>query len=119
MNWSGMMLLAGLTLSAATHPDRWLPVWEDGDDYQEHLDTESIERRGEKVTVWTRQTFVRDKGTAWQEIEFDCARITDTILAYVRDDSNIVTHNVVRPHRGPLEIAPGSTAERMFNILCR
>jgi hypothetical protein len=113
------MFLTGLALSAAVQPNRWVHVGGSANSYEEHLDAESLKRSGEKVTVWTRRDFVLDQGTAWHEFEFDCSARTATILAYIRDDGSTVSHNVVRPHRGPALIAPGSVEENIFAIACR
>ena len=112
-------LLAGLALSAAGQPDRWLPVGGSAGSDKEFLDQESLKRSGDKVTVWTRRDFALDQGTAWHEIEFDCSARTQTILAYIRDDGRTISHNVARPHRESASIAPGSAAERLFDIACR
>lgn len=119
MSRSVAMLLAGLALSAADQPDRWVPVGGSADSHEEFLDRESLNRSGDKVTVWTRREFAVDEGTAWHEIEFDCAARTETILAYIRDDGRTTSHNVARPHRESASIVPGSVAERIFDIACR
>ena len=113
------MLLAALALATVIPPDRWVHVGGSTDLYEEYLDTESVRRSGDKVTLWTRRDFVRDQGTAWNEIEFDCSARTETILAWVRDDNGTVSHNVVRPHREAAPIPRGSVEERIFNIACR
>jgi hypothetical protein len=119
MNGQGGMLLAGLALSTAIHPDRWVHVGGSTGSYEEYLDRESVNRNGDKVTVWTRRDFVLNQGTAWHEVELDCSTRTETILSYVRDDGGTISHNVVRPHRDSAPIAPQSVAERIFNIACR
>jgi hypothetical protein len=86
---------------------------------REYLDKEGVARSGDKVTLWTRRDLARGQGTAWNEIEFDCSARTDTILAWVRDERGTVSHNVVRPPRGPAPIPPKSVAERIFDIACR
>jgi hypothetical protein len=113
------MLLIALTIATTAQPGRWVHVGGNGDLYQEYLDKESVNRSGDKVTLWTRRDHGRDQGTAWNEIEFDCLAKTETILAYIRDDRGIVTHNVVRPHRAAAPIPPGSVEEKIFNIACR
>lgn len=112
------MILTALALSTAIQPDRWVHVGGSTNLYEEYLDKESVSRSGDKVTLWTRRDFVRDQGTAWHEIEFDCSKRTETILAYVRDDRGTISHNVVRPHREALLIPPKSVEERIFNIAC-
>lgn len=119
MNSGAGILLAALALSAANEPDRWVHVGGSDSSYEEYLDRDSVNRSGDKVTLWTRRDFARGQGTAWHEIEFDCSARTETILAFVRDDRGTVSHNVVRPHRGPSPIAAGSVEERIFNIACR
>ena len=119
MNPQGGMVLAGLALSALTQPDRWIPVGDGANAHQEYIDTNSVQRSGDKVTVWTRRDFVSGQNTLWHEIEFDCSARTETILAYVRDDRGTVSHNVVRPHRAASAIVPGSVGENIFTIACR
>ena len=113
------MFLTALALAAVNQPDRWVHVGGRADLYEEYVDTESVRRTGAKVTLWTRRDFKRDQGNAWNEIEFDCAARTETILAYVRDDRGTISHNVVRPHRAASPVPPGSLEERIFNIACR
>lgn len=112
------MILTALVLSTAIQLDRWVHVGGSTNLYEEYLDKESVSRSGDKVTLWTRRDFVRDQGTAWHEIEFDCSKRTETILAYVRDDRGTISHNVVRPHREAILIPPKSVEERIFNIAC-
>lgn len=119
MNGQGGMFLVGLALSALTEPDRWVPVGRSANAYEEYLDTNSVKRSGDKVTVWTRRDFVSGQSTLWHEIEFDCRARTETIVAYVRDDGGTVSHNAVRPHRAASAIVPGSVEERIFGIACR
>ena len=114
-----VMVLAGLALTAAIQPDRWVAVGDSAGSHAEYLDMESLERSGVKVSLWTRRDYAGGQGSAWHEIELDCAARTETILAYVRDDGRSVSHNVVRPHRDAVPIAPGSVAERVFAIACR
>ena len=113
------MFLTALALSTAVQPDRWVHVGGSPNVYEEYLDKESVTRSGDKVTLWTRRDFARDQGTAWNELELDCSARTETILAWVRDDRGTVSHNVVRPHRGPAPIPPKSVEERIFNLACR
>ena len=113
------MFLTALALSTMIQPDRWIHVGGSTDLYEEYLDNESIRRSGDKVTVGTRRDFVRDQGTAWNEIEVDCSKRTDTILAYIRDDGRAISHNVVRPHRKSSPIQPESVEERIFKVACR
>lgn len=113
------MFLTALALLAAIQADRWIPVGGSPGRYEDYLDKESVRRSGDKVTLWTRRNLARGEGTAWNEIELDCAARTDTILAWVRDDRGTVSHNVDRPHRGPVPIPPGSVEERIFEIACR
>ena len=113
------MFLAGLALSGAIEPDRWLQVGGSANSYEEYLDRESVKRSGDKVSLWTRRDFVRDQGTAWHEIEFDCSTRTETILAFIRDDRGTISHNVFRPHRESAPVRPGTVEERIFNIACR
>jgi hypothetical protein len=113
------MFLTGLALSAVTPADRWIHVGGSANSYEEYLDTESLTRSGDKVTVWTRRDFARDQGTAWHELEFDCSMRTGTILAYIRDDGGTISHNIVRPHREASPIAPKSVEETIFKLACR
>jgi hypothetical protein len=113
------MFLTALALSAAIQADRWIHVGRSPDGHEEYLDKESVRRSGDKVHLWTRRDLAGGQGTAWNEIELDCAARTDTILAWVRDDRGTVSHNVERPHRGPAPIPPNSVAERIFEIACR
>ncbi len=112
------MFLTALALFTAAQPERWVHVG-GTDVYKEYLDTQSIARSGGKATLWTRRDFVQGRGTAWNEIEFDCSTRTETILAYVRDDGKSISHNLVRPHRESAPVAPGSVEERIFKMACR
>lgn len=112
------MLLTALALSALIQTDRWVHVGGSADLYEEYLDKESVSRNGTKVILWTRRDFARDQGTAWNEIELDCSARTETILAWVRDERGVVSHNVVRPHRAAAPIRAKSVEEGIFNIAC-
>ena len=113
------MLLTALALSAAVQPDRWVHVGGRANLYEEYLDKESVKRSGVKVSLWTRRDFVREKVTVWHELEFDCSKRRETILAYIRDDAGTVSHNVKRPHRESAPIPSKSVEERIFKIACR
>jgi hypothetical protein len=108
-----------LALLTAVEPERWVHVGGSAGAYEEYLDRASIKRNAKKVTLWTRRDFVQDRGTAWNEIEFDCATKRETILAYVRDDGKSISHNMVRPHRESSPVSPGSVEERIFDMVCR
>ena len=112
------MFLIALVLSMPTPPERWVHVGGSTDVYEEYLDKESIRRSGDKVTLWTRRDFHPDRGTSWNELEFDCSMKTETILAYIRDERGAVSHNVARPHREASPIPPDSVEERIFKIAC-
>ncbi len=113
------MFLIAVALSMATPPDRWVRVGGSTNLYEEYLDKGSVRRSGDKVILWTRRDLVLDQGTSWNELEFDCSKRTETILAYIRDDGETISHNVVRPHRKASPIPPRSVKERIFNIACR
>jgi hypothetical protein len=113
------MFLTLLALSAMVEPDRWVHVGGLADRYEEYLDTESVKRSGDKVTLWTRRDFASDRATLWHEIEFDCSKRMETIIAYIRDEGGAVSHNDVRPHRQASPIPPASAEERIFKIACR
>jgi hypothetical protein len=113
------MFLIAVALATVSSPDRWVHVGSSANLYEEYLDKESVRRIGDKVTLWTRRDFVRDQGTAWNELEFDCSKRTETVLAYIRDEGGTISHNVVRPHREASPIPAKSVGERMFNIACR
>lgn len=113
------MFLMALALSAAVQPDRWLQVGRSPGVYEEYLDRQSVRRSGAKVTLWTRRDFAAGKATLWHEIEFDCSRRTETIVAYIRDDGGKVSHNGVRPHRKASPIKSRSLGERLFKLACR
>lgn len=113
------MILVALALSAVTLEDRWIHVGGRTNHYEEYVDKESIKRSGDKVTLWTRRNFVHDQGTAWNELELDCRKRTETILAYIHDDSRSISHSVDRPHREASLIPANSVEEKIFNIACR
>ena len=113
------MFLIAVALAAVTPPDRWVQVGGRTSVFEEYLDKASVERTGNKVTLWTRRDFGLGRGTSWNELEFDCSARTVTILAYVRDDAGTISHNVARPHRKASAIPPNSVEERTFNIVCR
>ena len=113
------MFLIALILSAATPADRWVHMGGGPNLHEEYVDRESIKRSGDTVTLWTRRDLALDKGTMWNELEFDCRTRTKTILAYVQDDGRSVSHSNVRPHREAAPIPPASVEERTFNIACR
>ncbi len=112
------MILTLLALSATLEPERWVHVGGSAGAYEEYVDRQSIARSGDKAVVWTRRDFARGQGTAWNEIEFDCAGRSETILAWIRDDGKGVSHNTARPFRGPIPVQPGSAQERIFNMAC-
>ncbi len=113
------MFLTALALHAAVQAERWVDVGGSEGPHREYLDTQSIKRTGEKVTLWTRRDLVQGQDTVWNELEFDCSKRTDTIVAYIRDDRGTISHNDVRPHRGPAPIRPKSARERIFKLVCR
>ena len=119
MNRAPLHVVMACALSLAMQSDRWVRVGGGNSAYQDYLDQESITRSGDKVTLWTRRDFVTQQRTAWHEMEVFCASKRDTILAYVQDDAGTVSHNIVRPHRGPAAIRPDSTEERVYEIVCR
>ena len=110
---------AGSSQASAAQADRWVHVGGIANQYEEYLDKESVRRTGDKVTLWTRRDPVLGKGTAWNELELDCSARTETILAWIRDDGGIVSHNSVRPHREALPIRSGSVEEKLFDLACR
>jgi hypothetical protein len=112
------MFLTALVLSTLAEPDRWVHVGS-GNDHAEFLDRESVRRSGDKVSLWTRRDLAGDQDTLWHEIELDCSTKTDTIIAYIRNERGMVSHNDIRPHRASAPIPPGSVQEKIFNIACR
>jgi hypothetical protein len=113
------MLLIALALSTEVSPERWVHVGGTAGEYQEYLDTESVARSGAKVTLWTRRDLAPGRATVWNELEFDCATRTGTVLAYVRDDGGTVSHNTARPHREAAPISPDSVEQKLFELVCR
>ena len=113
------MILTLLALLAAPQPDRWLHLGGSAAVHEDYLDKDSIAKKGQKVTLWTRRDLVREKATLWHEIELDCVGRTQTIVAWIRDDAGTVSHNVDRPHRAASPIAPGSVEEKLFDLTCR
>jgi hypothetical protein len=114
-----LQFVMAFALSILMPSERWVPVGDSSAAYRDYLDRESIKRNGNKVTLWTRRDYLTQQRTAWNEIEVDCLRKRDTILAYVQDDAGTVSHNIVRPHRGPTPIQPSSGGERIFYLVCR
>ena len=112
------MFLIAAFLSLVTPSDRWVHVGSTSL-HEEYVDTGSIRRSGDKVTLWTRRDFKLDQGNSWSELEFNCSKRTEAILSYIRDDRGTISHNVVRPHRAASPVPPGSVEERIFNIACR
>lgn len=113
------MILTALALTTLIQSDRWIPVGDGTNAHEEYVDKESISRSGSKVTLWTRRDFRAEQATSWKELEFDCSARTETLVAYIRDDRGVVSHNMVRPHRAAAPIPPASAEERIFNIACR
>jgi hypothetical protein len=113
---SGLVLAA--VFSTMMQFDRWVLVGGSNSAYQDYLDLESIKRSGDKATLWTRRDFVKQQRTVWHEIEVDCTSKSDTILAYIEDDSGSISHNVTRPHRGSTAIPPGSVEENIYQLVC-
>ena len=113
------MILVALLLSALTPENRWTQVGGITNHYEEYVDTESIERSGDKVTLWTRRDLAHGQGAVWYEREFDCRMRKETVQAYIKDDGRSVSHNVRRPHREASLIPVGSVEEAIFKIVCR
>ena len=113
------MFMTALVLLAVVEADRWIHVGGSGNLYEEYLDKESVRRSGDKVSLWTRRDYRGARSTSWNEIEFDCAAKKETIVAWIRDDNGVVSHNVVRPHRAAAPIPPRSVQEKIFNLVCR
>jgi hypothetical protein len=111
------MFMIAVFLSLVTPSDRWVHVGSTRL-HEEYVDTGSIRRSGDKVTLWTRRDFKLDQGNSWSELEFDCSMRTEAILSYIRDDRGTISHNVVRPHRAASRIHPRSVEERIFNLAC-
>lgn len=114
-----MMILIALTLAAAAPQERWLHVGGIPNRYEEYVDTQSVERSGDRVTLWTRRDVSDDAGTVWNELELDCRKRTETILAFVKIDGSSVSHNQVRPHRPASPIPPDSLSRKILDIACR
>ena len=106
-------------LSLAVQSGRWVTLGGGGNEYQDYLDQESVERSGNKVTLWTRRDFSSQQRILWHELEVDCSSKRSTVLAYVQDDAGIVSHNTIRPHREPTAIPPYSVEHRIFDLVCR
>jgi hypothetical protein len=119
MNQPRLQFVMACVLSMMMQSERWVPVGGSDNAYQDYLDRESLKRSGNKVTLWTRRNFVTQQRTIWHEIEVDCSSKRDTVLAYVQDDAGTISHNTVRPHRGPTAIPPNSVGARIFDRVCR
>lgn len=113
-----MIVVAGLALILAAPSERWVEIGS-GAAHRDYLDRDSIERAGDRVTLWTRRDFATERRTRWHEMEVDCSRRQDTLLAWVEDHEGSVSHNVTRPARGPAPIADGSLAARIYDAVCR
>jgi hypothetical protein len=113
------MIGAALALAIAAPADRWLAIGDATESYRDFLDRESLQRVGSKVTLWTRREVAAAQRTLWHELEIDCVRRESTILAWVQDEAGQVSHNSVRPHRGPAPIAADSLDEAIFTAVCR
>lgn len=113
-----LLALTLFLLSTAPQPDRWVHVGGRAGSHDDYVDRESIRRTGDEAIVWTRRDLLPSRGTAWQEIQFDCRARTASILSWIRDDG-AVTHNMVRPYRESGPIAAGSVEEKAFDIACR
>jgi len=113
------MFLLALAVFAAVPSERWVHVGGAAGEFEEYLDTESLSRSGGRVTLWTRRDLLPSRGTAWNELEFDCAARTATVLAYVEDLGGTISHSNVRPHRAASPIAAGSIEDAIFKLACR
>lgn len=113
-----MLALIAVALFMGAPSDRWVHVGGSVGLYEEYLDRQSVSRRGDKVTLWTRRDWALDRGTSWNELEFDCSMRTAAILAYIQDDGGTISHNVLRPHRDASPIRPDSVEERIFEMAC-
>lgn len=111
--------LMALMMSVAVPTERWVPVSGGDGTHRDHLDRQSLQRNGDKVTLWTRRDFAGQQRTLWYEIEVNCAAKSDIILAWVEDNAGAVTHNVVRPHRPSATIPPNSLGQSIFDLVCR
>jgi Surface-adhesin protein E len=112
------MFLIVLAITLAAPAERWVRIGGSANLYEEFLDKESVTRTGDKVTLWTRRDFARGGGIVWHEIEIDCARKEAAIVAFIRDDAGIVSHNDARPYKAASTISPGSVEEELFNLAC-
>lgn len=99
--------------------DRWVHVGHGTDRTEEYVDRESIERNGDKVTLWTRSESRPERSIVWKEWEFDCAKKLQSVLAYISDDQGTISHNVARPHREASPILQGSVEEMIYAKVCR
>lgn len=113
------MFLIAVAVFSVSPADRWVHVGGSASLYEEYLDKESVKRIGDKVMLWTRREYASNRGTAWNELELDCSKRTETVLAFIRDDAGTISHNVVRPHREASPIPANSVQEKIFNIACR
>lgn len=112
------MFLIALALAAASPPDRWVHLGGSTGVHDDYLDQESVRRSGTKVTLWTRRDLALGRGTAWNELELDCKARTGAVLAWVRDDGGVISHNVARPHSAAAPIEPRSAEEKVFDLVC-
>jgi hypothetical protein len=112
------MFLIAVSLLMAAPSDRWVQIGGSPNLYDEHLDTQSVRRSGDGVTLWTRRDWAGNRRTSWNELEFDCPRKRVTILAYVQIDGEAVSHSVRRPHRRASPILSDTVEQRIFDIVC-
>ena len=114
-----------LTPIAPAYAANWVYVTTDRDNTDFYYDSDTIQRSGNQVTVWTKYDHSRDKTVKMREskvlIRYGCAERTLTTLQETTYYPNGTTNTViVKPYeQEELAIPPGTVAESMLEAVCQ
>lgn len=111
--------------AAPAYAANWVYVITDTDNTGFYYDSDTIQRSGNQVTVWTKYDHSRDKTVKMREskvlIRYGCAERTLTTLQETTYYPNGTTNTViVKPYeQEEMAIPPSTVAEKMLEAVCR
>jgi carbonic anhydrase len=125
-SWISLLLLA----APAAHAAKWVNVAEGAQGHALYLDTDSLQRDGSQIQVWTRQVFTDEQRSPHTGVlyysastltRFDCVKRTIVPLTrvfYGGDGTELRRINLDQVEL-PALTTPGSLQERLLEEACR
>jgi hypothetical protein len=130
MQKSAFLLMLLLFTAGPAFAANWVQIYRDGSGGTSFIDTDSIQRQGHTVSLWSRYLFDRPRYLpgATEQIKFNQMRIKQTIDC----QANTSAHLIVRLYDGemevgtavarppsPKQILPGGISERIKQSVCK